>query len=105
MLEDENLSIAHYDMRFAKPLDTELLDEIAFRFRKILTIEDGIINGGFGSAVLEYYANSGLTMQIVRLGIPDRFIEQGTQQELYHECGFDPEGICKTIRKILSNQH
>jgi 1-deoxy-D-xylulose-5-phosphate synthase len=104
MLQGEHLSIAHYDMRFVKPIDTAMLDEIASRFNRIITVEDGIINGGFGSAVLEYYANSGLKLQVERLGIPDRFIEQGSQQELYHECGFDPEGICNTVRKILSIQ-
>jgi len=101
MLESEKISIAHYDMRFVKPIDTEILDEVASRFDKIITVEDGVINGGFGSAVLEYYATKGISVKIERLGVPDRFIEQGTQQELYHECGFDMDGICAAVRKVL----
>jgi len=100
-LADENIHVAHYDMRFVKPIDTAILDEVASRFDRIITVEDGLVNGGFGSAVLEYFASAGFSKSVIRLGIPDRFIEQGTQQELYHECGFDTEGICQTVRKIL----
>ncbi len=101
ILAAENISVAHYDMRFVKPIDQELLDEIAANFDQIITIEDGLINGGFGSAVLEYFASRGLKKTVVRLGVPDRFIEQGTQKELYHECGFDAEGICQTVRNMV----
>jgi len=101
ILSAEGISAAHYDMRFVKPIDKEILDEVATRFDKVITVEDGLISGGFGSAVLEYYANTGNSLTIVRLGLPDRFVEQGTQQELYHECGFDIEGICNAVRTIL----
>jgi 1-deoxy-D-xylulose-5-phosphate synthase len=101
ILASEKISVAHYDMRFVKPIDHELLDEIAANFDHIITIEDGLINGGFGSAVLEYFSSKGLKKTVVRLGVPDRFVEQGTQLELYHECGFDAEGICQTVRKMI----
>lgn len=101
ILAAENIRIAHYDMRFVKPIDRELLDEVAANFDQIITIEDGLIDGGFGSAVLEYFASAGLKKSLVRLGVPDRFIEQGTQAELYRECGFDTEGICLTVRKMI----
>jgi 1-deoxy-D-xylulose-5-phosphate synthase len=104
ILAAENIRIAHYDMRFVKPIDREILDEVAARFDLIITIEDGLIDGGFGSAVLEYFASAGLKKTVVRLGVPDRFIEQGTQAELYHECGFDVEGICQTVRKLASEK-
>ena len=102
ILKSENISIAHYDMRFVKPIDKELLEDVATRFDRIITVEDGVINGGFGSAILEYFASRGLKKTVVRLGVPDRFIEQGTQQELYQECGFDADGICEAVRKIIS---
>ncbi len=101
ILASENISVAHFDMRFLKPIDTEILEEAATRFDHIITVEDGMIDGGFGSAVLEYFSTRGWKKSVVRLGIPDRFVEQGTQQELYRECGFDVEGICKAVRKIL----
>ena len=101
ILAEENILVAHYDMRFIKPLDFDLLDEVAAGFEEIITVEDGMIEGGFGSAVLEYFATRGVKKSVVRLGVPDRFIEQGTQAELYHECGFDVEGICQAVRKIM----
>ena len=101
LLSGENISVAHFDMRFVKPIDQEILNEVIARFDKIITVEDGVINGGFGSAVLEYFAAVGAKKSVLRLGVPDRFIEQGTQQELYHECGFDRDGICAAVRKIL----
>jgi 1-deoxy-D-xylulose-5-phosphate synthase len=101
ILATEKISVAHYDMRFVVPIDKEILKEVAKRFDHIITIEDGLISGGFGSAVLEYFASEGLAKSIVRLGVPDRFVEQGTQQELYHECGFDVDGICKTVRNVI----
>ena len=100
ILSAENISVAHYDMRFVKPIDEDILDEVASRFNAIITLEDGVIAGGFGSAVLEYFAVKGYKKSVERLGVPDRFIEHGTQPELYKECGFDVEGICMTIRKM-----
>jgi len=103
ILTDENISVAHYDMRFVKPIDKEILDEVATRFDRIITVEDGVIDGGFGSAVLEYFATKGYKKTVVRLGVPDRFVEHGTQPELYRECGFDVEGICEAVRKTFSH--
>ena len=100
ILTSENISVAHYDMRFVKPIDKEILDEVASRFERIITIEDGVIDGGFGSAVLEYFSEKGYRKSVVRLGVPDRFVEHGTQPELYRECGFDVEGICQAVRKM-----
>ena len=100
-LEEENISCAHYDMRFVKPLDVHLLHEIAGKFDKIITIEDGTINGGFGSAVLEFLSENNYTTKVVRLGIPDRFIDHGTQTELYKECGFDLDGILESVREMI----
>ncbi|NTW33498.1 MAG: 1-deoxy-D-xylulose-5-phosphate synthase, partial [Bacteroidetes bacterium] len=95
-LEIVGISIALYDMRFVKPLDHDLLHEILKKFNKIITIEDGTVIGGLGSAVLEFISENNYSTQVTRLGIPDQFIEQGTQEELYNECGYYMEGIIKT---------
>ena len=91
--QEKGISIAHYDLRFLKPLDEELLHEVGRNFHRILTIEDGIRQGGMGSALLEFMADNGYTPQVQRIGVPDTFIEHGTVQELYHLCGMDEEGI------------
>ena len=101
-LAKESFSISHYDMRFAAPLDTEVLHFVFKNFKKIITIEDGVLKGGFGSAVIEFMCDNVYVADVKRLGIPDYFVEQGTQEELYKECGFDQEGIEKTIREMLS---
>mgnify|MGYP003672632936 CR=1 FL=1 len=100
-LAEEGVFPAHYDMRFAKPIDEAMLDEVFSKFNKVITVEDGCLMGGFGSAVLEYMADKGYTAKVIRLGIPDSVIEHGTQLELHRECGFDPDGIAQTVRKIL----
>ncbi|MFO7616142.1 MAG: 1-deoxy-D-xylulose-5-phosphate synthase [Bacteroidales bacterium] len=100
MLEKEGLTPAHYDMRFVKPLDEDLLDTIFTSFQRIITVEDSSIAGGFGSAIAEYRAMKGHRGDIRMLGIPDRFIEHGTQRQLYKECGFDPESIAGAIRNF-----
>jgi len=99
-LEAEGISVAHYDMRFVKPLDTNLLTQIGKRFKTIITIEDGALMGGFGSAVLEWLNDNGYDTRVIRLGIPDRFIEHGTPQELYRECGIDAEGIYESAKRV-----
>ncbi len=101
-LESENISVAHYDMRFAKPIDEELLHEVFSKFKKVITVEDGCIVGGMGSAVLEFMADNNYSAIVKRLGIPDEFIEHGEQNELYTECGFSPEQIAKTTKEILT---
>lgn len=96
--KDSNLSIAHYDLRFLKPLDEELLHEVGKNFKRIVTVEDGAIKGGMGCAVLEFMSDHGYYPQIHRIGVPDEFIEHGSIPELYHLCGMDEEGIYKDIR-------
>ena len=95
------LSIAHYDMRFAKPLDTEILKDVAQRFDRIITIEDGAREGGFGSAVLEWLEDNGYRKNVVRLGLPDHFVEHGTVAELQHIVGIDAEGIIDAVNDII----
>ena len=96
-LEDRNISIAHYDMRFLKPIDGKILSYVGKNFRRIITIEDGVRKGGLGSAVLEYMADNDLHPRITRLGLPDEFVEHGTPEELYQIVGLDVESIKKAI--------
>ncbi len=103
LLEKEEVYPAHYDMRFVKPLDEEMLHQVFAKFNKIITIEDGCIMGGFGSAVLEFMADNGYVASIVRLGIPDAVFEHGEQIELHKEAGMDPESIRKAIIKLLDH--
>lgn len=99
--ENADIGIAHYDMRFIKPLDEKILHEVGKTFDKVITIEDGVIQGGFGSAVLEFFADNGYRVQTKRLGIPDTFVEHGTPDELYSMLGLDTEGIADSIRAII----
>lgn len=101
-LTTEGLNPAHYDMRFAKPLDEQLLHEIAQKFNKIITVEDGTIVGGFGSAVLEFFAANNYTPEVKMLGIPDSIIEHGKPADLYRETGFDAQGIATAVREMVS---
>jgi len=100
-LAKENISIAHFDMRFVSPLDMDALHSVFKKFRYIITVEDGILKGGFGSAVIEFMSDKGYNSEVRRLGIPDYFVEHGTQEELYRECGYDAKGIELAIREIL----
>jgi 1-deoxy-D-xylulose-5-phosphate synthase len=100
-LENKGISAAHYDMRFVKPLDVEMLTEIFKNFKTIVTVEDGTIHGGFGSAVLEFMAENNFVSSVKILGIPDRFIEHGTPDDLYKECGIDTRGIVETVVRLL----
>jgi 1-deoxy-D-xylulose-5-phosphate synthase len=100
-LAKKRIDVAHYDMRFVKPIDEEILHEVGKNFKSIITIEDGTIVGGFGSAVLEFMSDNNYTPIVKRLGVPDRFIEHGTPQELQKECGFDVEGIIKTAKLLV----
>ena len=101
LLIDENIEVAVYDMRFLKPIDENLLHQIFKKYSKIITLEDGVIIGGLGSAVMEFAADNHYTAKIKRLGVPDKFIEQGSISELQAECGFDVNGIIRTVKKIL----
>lgn len=101
ILRPEGINIGHYDMRFAKPLDTELIDEICLKYDHIITLEDGARLGGFGSAVAEYIAEKQSKPTLKIMGLPDRIIEHGTQEELHTEVGIDADGIIKNIREVL----
>ncbi|HVB02707.1 MAG TPA: 1-deoxy-D-xylulose-5-phosphate synthase [Chitinophagaceae bacterium] len=100
----DGISPAHFDMRFVKPLDEKLLHEIFRSFDRIITVEDGCITGGFGSAILEFMAMHGYNARVRILGIPDRVIEHGKPAELQKECGFDAEGIISTVMEMLKDQ-
>jgi 1-deoxy-D-xylulose-5-phosphate synthase len=100
-LAEEGVFPAHYDMRFVKPLDTGMLDEIFATFDKVITVEDGCLMGGFGSAVLEYMADAGYSAKVIRLGMPDVIVEHGSQDELYAECGYDAAAIKSAVVKML----
>ena len=93
-------TIAHYDLRFLKPLDEDMLHEIGSKFKKIITIEDGVRNGGMGSAVLEWMSEHGYTPTVRRLGLPDEFVEHGTVEELQAIVGIDKESIKRAIQQI-----
>ena len=93
-------SIAHYDMRWLKPLDEELLHEVGKKFKTIVTAEDGLIAGGLGSAVLEWMADHGYTPRVIRLGVRDQFVEHGSTKELYHLLKLDKEGLCESLLQV-----
>ena len=101
--EEEGISLAHYDMRFLKPIDEAILNEVGLKYKYIVTVEDGVIQGGLGSAVLEYMSDHAYSPRVVRLGLPDQFVEHGTPEELYKLTGLDAGSILETIRKIRFN--
>ncbi len=100
-LRREGINCSHYDMRFVAPIDQEILKEVAANFDVVITVEDGVIEGGLGSAVTEFFADLDQQIRVIRLGVPVRFIDQGSQEELYRECGFDAEGICRTVHELI----
>lgn len=102
-LATEDFYPAHYDMRFVKPLDEPMLHEIASRYNKIITVEDGTVVGGFGSAVLEFMAANGYTPEVKMLGIPDRIVEHGKPEELHRECGYDAKAIADAVREMVKS--
>ncbi len=103
-LRTQGINPAHYDMRFVKPLDEELLHEVFIKFKKIITVEDGTIVGGFGSAILEFMAKNGYTAEVKLLGIPDKIVEHGSLKELYRECNYDAQAIVQTTIALLKNK-
>lgn len=103
-LQEEGLNPAHFDMRFVKPLDEEMLHEIFTQFDRVVTVEDGCIMGGFGSAVLEFMIDHGYQAQVKRLGIPDRYIEHGSQAELWAECGYDKAAIINAVKELVASK-
>lgn len=103
-LKNDGLNPAHYDMRFAKPLDEGLLHEVCQRYEKIITVEDGTVEGGFGSAVLEFMSENSYKNDVRILGIPDAIIEHGTPKELLRECGYDVQAIKETVLEMMKGK-
>ncbi|HET9571378.1 MAG TPA: 1-deoxy-D-xylulose-5-phosphate synthase [Bacteroidales bacterium] len=101
-LKAESISIALYNMRFVKPLDEKLLHEVGKKFSKVITLENGVVNGGFGSAVLEFFSENNYSPTVKRVGLPDHFVEHGSVPELHLLCGIDKKGIEKTVRELLA---
>ena len=99
-MEADGIRVAHYDLRFAKPLDQELLHEVGRKFRCVVTVEDGALRGGVGEAVVAFFCEHGYLPKVVSLGIPDRFVEHGTPAHLYAQCGYDAEGIYRTLKSL-----
>jgi len=102
-LKSDGIEPAHYDMRFAKPLDEEMLHEVFARYSKIITIEDGTIVGGIGSAIVEFMSQHGYNAEVKMLGIPDRIVEHGSQKELHRECHYDADAIAETAREMMKD--
>jgi 1-deoxy-D-xylulose-5-phosphate synthase len=100
-LASEGINIGHFDMRYAKPLDTELIDHVLENYSQVITIEDGTKLGGFGSAVAEYVAEKGAGVPVKIMGVPDEIVEHGTQRELHDEVGIGPRGIVEEVRTRL----
>jgi 1-deoxy-D-xylulose-5-phosphate synthase len=103
-LETENIEAEHWDMRFVKPLDKDCLHGIFRHFNQVLVVEDGILAGGFGSAVIEFMCDNGYKSNVKRLGVPDSFIDHGSQTELYKECGFDADSIYQAIKSLVGQR-
>jgi 1-deoxy-D-xylulose-5-phosphate synthase len=101
-LQKEGYNVGIYDMRFVKPLDHKMLDDIFTKYDKVITVEDGCIQGGFGSAVLEYMVDKEYSAKVIRLGIPDLYVEHGTQAELWKECNYDKDAIKETVKKMVT---
>jgi 1-deoxy-D-xylulose-5-phosphate synthase len=103
-LKNDGINPGHYDMRFAKPLDEALLHEACQQYEKLVTVEDGTVEGGIGSAVLEFMAKNGYKNDVKILGIPDRLVEHGTPKELHKECGYDAQGIAAAVREMMKEK-
>jgi 1-deoxy-D-xylulose-5-phosphate synthase len=101
IVSEKGISIAHYDMIYLKPIDESLLHEVGQKFSKVITVENGVIQGGLGSAVLEFMSDNGYMPQVKRIGIPDKFIEHGSVPELNRLCGMDTESIAECIRSFV----
>lgn len=101
MLQKDGISAAHYDMRFVKPLDEEILHQVFSKFKHIVTIEEGVLQGGFGSAVLEFMADHNYSANLKRIGIPDLFVDHGTPEELHREYGLDQQGIYQAAKRMV----
>jgi 1-deoxy-D-xylulose-5-phosphate synthase len=101
LLKQNGISVCHYDMRYVKPLDQDIMHRVGKMFKHVITIEDGTVVGGFGSTVLEFLSEHHYTSQVTMLGIPDRLVEHGKPSELHKECGYDVDGIIQTVSVVL----
>ena len=101
MLQKEGIMAAHFDMRFVKPMDQEILHTVFKKYTHVVTVEEGVLQGGFGSAVAEFMTDHQYFIHLKRIGIPDKFVDQGTPEELYRECGLDQKGIYQTIKAFI----
>ena len=99
--KSNDILIGHYDIRFLKPLDKKLLHQVFKKYTTILTIEDGCISGGMGAAILEFKNEYNYSQQIIRFGVPDRFIEHGSQKEQREECGYDKQSVINKLKELL----
>ena len=99
-----SISVAHWNMIFIKPLDTEVLDNVFKKYDKVITIEDGCLQGGFGSAIIEYMSDNGYNSKVKRLGIKDNFVNHGSQDELYRDCGIDVQAVVEAVKELVNNQ-
>ncbi len=100
-IHNSKCTIAHYDMRWLKPMDEEILHEVGKQYKTIITAEEGVIAGGLGSAVLEWMADHGYTPRVIRLGVNDQFVEHGSTKELYQLLKLDKEGLCESLLQAL----
>jgi 1-deoxy-D-xylulose-5-phosphate synthase len=102
LTEEERAKVAHYNMIFVKPVDEDILHHVGQNFKKVITIEDGTVVGGFGSAVIEFFSDNNYNTNVERLGVPDRWIEHGKPDELHKLCGFDSLSIVQKIKELLN---
>jgi 1-deoxy-D-xylulose-5-phosphate synthase len=105
LLNENSISCEVINMRFAKPIDSLCLDDVAKRFNKIVTLEENSLPGGFGSAVIEYFADKNYKNDVLRIGLPDNFIDHGTQEELHQILGIDPAGIADKVRSFCKSEN
>ena len=103
-LRTEGIDPSHYDLRFVKPIDEDLLHEVFSNYNKIVTVEDGTVVGGFGSAILEFMNANNYQAEVTILGIPDRLVEHGTPKELHRECAYDAQGIADAVRLLMNEK-
>jgi 1-deoxy-D-xylulose-5-phosphate synthase len=103
-LEEQGIKVGHYDMIYVKPIDEEILDEATKRYHSIITIEDGTVMGGLGSAVAEWLTRHDRTTQLRMLGVQDEFVHQGTVAQLYERCGMDAQSLEKTILSLMHKE-
>ncbi|HEX7583923.1 MAG TPA: transketolase C-terminal domain-containing protein, partial [Prolixibacteraceae bacterium] len=101
MLIKDGINAAHYDMRFVKPLDEDALHSVFRKYKQVITIEDGVLQGGFGSAILEFMADHQYNIRLKRIGIPDKFVDHGTTEELHRDYGLDQQGIYKSVKAFI----